>query len=146
MSDFDRVAERIRELDSGDVGTGVSEDAVTAAEAALAVKLVGGYREFLLVFGFGGVEDVELYGLGGPDYLDVVQITKSERAIAEPQLPHHLVPIWNDGGGNLYCLNTREGEEHPIVFWDHELGSDQAPDIDAPDFATWMMEQLDGLD
>ncbi|EKR75569.1 hypothetical protein LEP1GSC041_1591 [Leptospira noguchii str. 2006001870] len=41
-----------------------------------------------------------------------------------PKLPKYLIPVMNDGSGNLYCIDTRFVEPF-LVFWDHEIGKDQ---------------------
>ena len=63
-----------------------------------------------------------------------------------PPISPHLLPFWNDGCGNHYCLDTSaSAAEPPIVFWDHELGSDQEPYFYAKDFATWLAGQLKAM-
>jgi hypothetical protein len=60
-------------------------------------------------------------------------------------LAQHLIPVMNDGSGNLYCLDTSVADEPPIVFWDHEAGSDQTPEIESGSFASWLASRLDDL-
>ncbi len=104
----------------------------------------GGYRQFLRRFGWGGVEDIELFGLGAdvPSFLHLVVMTESERSEMSPALPTHLIPVMNDGGGNLYCLDSRGAAEPPVVFWDHTAGEDQQPQQVAADFVAWLSEEL----
>lgn len=107
------------------LGRAASSDDVIRAEDELGVTIPGSYRLFLLEFGWGGVGDWELYGLGPtvPFHLNLVRLTCSERSEMMPPLPHHLLPIMNDGGGNLLCLDMarqRPDGENPIVMRYHE--------------------------
>jgi hypothetical protein len=41
----------------------------------------------------------------------------------EGGLPEGLIPIADDGGGDLICLDFRSAHgEPPVVYWAHELG------------------------
>lgn len=128
------------------VGIGATEDDISRAEEALGVPLTGGYRQFLRAFGWGAIGPFELYGLGAqvPEYLHLVAITQSERREMRPRLPLYLIPIMNDGGGNLFCLDTTLSEP-PIVFWDHEQGEGQEPEPEASSFIEWLDRLLDRL-
>lgn len=121
---------------------------VQVASARLGVRLEGGYRRFLERFGWGGVGSFELYGLGSdvPRYLDLVSVTESERTQMAPALPAHLIPIMNDGGGNLYCLDSSKAGEPMIVFWAHTDGEEQQPETVASDFVSWMGARLESSD
>ena len=146
MMEFDNIEKRLHEFANKEFGRGASEGELQAASAQLGVPLAGAYRDFLTTFGWGGVEHLELYGLGEdtPDHLHLVKITESERKEAHPALPIHLLPVMNDGFGNLYCLDTK-AETLPIVLWDHERDEAQEPELQASDFAVWLIEQLDSL-
>jgi hypothetical protein len=147
---FDEVAPRLRSLDSGVFGTGASEDEIHTAETALDVRISGEYRRFLTEFGWGGFGDVEIYGLGQgvPSFLNLVDNALSERNEAMPPLPNHLLPLRNDGGGNLYCLDTADEwrAEPPMVLWNHEAGPGQIPEPIAGGFLGWLTGLLDHLD
>ena len=57
----------------------------------------------------------------------------------EPRLPNELLPIMNDGGGNLYCIDTRGNLEEPtVVAWYHDLEYEQTPESVAEGFASWV--------
>lgn len=144
MTSYEDTAARLLSFKTREFGRGASEEAIARAEKTLGVSIRGGYRRFLRQFGWGGVEHLELYGLGRdvPPHLNLVRVTLSERNEAEPRLPHHLVPVMNDGSGNLHCLDTRNQNEPSIVFWDHEAMEDQKPEFEATDFSSWLAEQL----
>ncbi len=147
MATFAETAARLAAFEDSELGGGVGKAALDAAEQALGIRITGGYRSFLERFGWGGVEHIELFGLGDdvPSHLDLVTVTRSERSEATPALPVHLVPVMNDGGGNLLCLDTRSGDEPAVVFWDHEEDAAQTPSVEAASFADWLTEMLDDL-
>lgn len=64
----------------------------------------------------------------------------SERQEMYPPLPSFLVTFFNDGFGNQHCLDARQtiDGEHQIVFWNHELGPDQSPELIAGSFEEWL--------
>ncbi len=146
MPSYSELATRLVNFECRDLGTGVSDNEIAAAERSLELRIEGGYRQFLKQFGWGGVEHLELYGLGGPPHLDLLQVTESERSEMEPPLSPHLLPVMNDGGGNLFCLDTKAANDPPIVFWDHTGGADQAAEIEGESFSSWLWAQLNGLD
>ena len=141
---FSDLALMIMEHESRDLGNGASDSEIKVAECSLGVQIDGGYRLFLKRFGWGGIEHLELYGLGigVPPHLDLVRITKSERTEMEPKLPRALIPINNDGGGNLFCLDSSVPLEPPVVFWDHTGESDQDASVEAESFVHWLAFEL----
>jgi hypothetical protein len=127
-------------------GIGAREVEITEAERALSIAIRGSYREFLLKFGWGGCHSFEIYGLGEdvPQYLNLVGITRSERTEMEPALPPYLLPVMNDGGGNLYCVDTRSAPgEPPVVLWLHDESIDQVPTIQGSTFVAWFEALLE---
>jgi cell wall assembly regulator SMI1 len=136
-------------LDEWEPGLGATVDEIAACEAELRVRLPQDYRQFLQEFGWGAFRHLELYGLGKdvPRFLDVTAETKRERTEFEPYLPDHLVPVMNDGCGNLVCLNTQDmnAATCPVVFWDHDLPDDQEPSNVAGSFAEWLWEEIDAV-
>lgn len=143
--DFATLKPRLEQHPTNDLGGGATAAQIRAAERELGVALRGSYRSFLHSFGWGGVDDIEIFGLGAdvPRHLNLVEVTKSERNEAQPPLPVSLIPVMNDGAGNLYCLDASETyrEEYAVVFWDHEAGGDQEPEQVAGDFAQWLSER-----
>ncbi len=122
-------------------------DHIRDAESELCVVLPDSYRAFLGEFGWGRFAGWELYGLGVdvPASLHLPSVTLDERRRFLPLTPPHLIPILNNGAGDLYCLDTSrlmEGE-CPVVCWCHELEEDQIPYVEAPGFLPWLSEELD---
>jgi hypothetical protein len=129
-------------------GLGATTGEIAAAEKVLTIRFAGGFRTFLERFGWLSVEGLEIYGIGArvPKYLSLVEITLSERSEMRPKLRPDLVPVMNDGGGNLFCLDTAAGTSGSgaIVFWDHALDADQDPEIIAASFEEWLSAKLEG--
>ena len=127
-------------------GVGATEDLILDAEKMLGLNISGSYRLFLQKYGWCAAGPYYVYGLGPdvPKYLDLTSITLSERHEMHPNICHALVPVMNDGGGNLYCLDTRviEDGENLIVLWDHTLGSHQTPDVVGKSFIDWFYIKL----
>ena len=104
------------------------------------------YGTFLELFGWASIGGLDLYGLGEdvPAHLNLVEVTLSERTEMRPRMPHHLVPLANDGGGNHYCLDAAAcGErESPVVFWDHALGEGQDQALVGRSLEAWLSAEL----
>jgi hypothetical protein len=145
MTTFDGLANRMMSDPQSSLGVGANEEEIEHAARVLMVPIAGGYRRFLRRFGWGGAFGDELYGLGAnvPPGLDLVLITESERTAMYPPLPTHLLPVMNNGGGDLVCLDTRASlDEPPVVMWWHEDGPDQVPEAHASDFLSWLATLL----
>jgi hypothetical protein len=142
---FDDIVSQLFAFRHRSLGNGVTDEEIDAASATLEVPIRGGYRMFLRKFGYGGVADFDLYGLGQgiPEDLNLVVMTQSERTEAYPNIPPHLLPIMNSGGGDHACLDTKASpDEPPVVWWWHEDGPDQIPQPEAPDFLSWLSKRL----
>jgi cell wall assembly regulator SMI1 len=144
---YEDLSKQLREYPGHkEFGHAAAQADISTAEATLGTKLPESYKAFLREFGWGGVDSWELFGVGRgvPNYLDLVRITESERTLAHPHIPAALIPILNDGFGNHYCLDTsalHEGE-CPVVFWDHEKGTGQKPEVVSPRFDLWLPDML----
>ena len=130
-------------------GIGATPVELGRAERQLAVTLPNSYRRFLRIYGWARFAHTEIYGIGAnvPLHLDLISNAISERTVMLPLMPLHLIPVMNDGAGNHYCLNTQvfHDGDCPLVFWDHELDSDQLPEQLAPGFDSWLGDLLDRL-
>jgi cell wall assembly regulator SMI1 len=140
------VLSRLAAHPASAVGQGAPEAQIANAERQLGVRFDQCYRYFLARCGWATLGSSEFFGLGDdvPPYLNLVGIVESERNEAHPPLPPTLIPLKNDGGGNLYCIDAGRSDTggSPVVFWDHELGAKQQPEAVAPDFAGWLDEQI----
>ena len=128
------------------LGSGVSEDAVRLAETQLNSNIAGSYRQFLKRYGWVDIGTNEIFGLGDdvPAYLELCSNTRWERNESFRRLPARMVPVYNDGFGNLYVLDTDQiiDGENPIYFWDHEGLPDQSAEYVADSFAAWFCNEL----
>lgn len=129
-------------------GTGATGREIADAEGVIGVRLPASYKAFVSTFGWTRLYHDPVYGIGSsvpPEYA-LVRHVLSERTEFEPNIPHHLVPVMNDGAGNHYCLDTASfhGGECPVVFWDHEHedGPDQTPEQVSPSFDRWLIDLI----
>lgn len=141
------VKSALRDAAHAETGTGVDVASVAAAEAQLG-SFPSDYKEFLENFGWLSLGHREIFGLGDdvPPYLDVVRVTLSERSEPGEPIPATAVALMNDGAGNIFyfdCAAVATGDA-PVLLWDHEGGSSQAPTVVAPSFSAWLLELVRG--
>ena len=145
------IREMISQIDSlakKEYGRGATEQQIADAERALEVRFPASYRAFLAKYGWAQIHHDPIFGVGPsvPSVYRLVRKTRLERYDAEPNIPHHLVPVMNDGAGNHYCLDTANfrGDECPVVFWDHDCreGADQTPSQVSPSFDQWLIDLI----
>ena len=115
------------------------ERVIAGAELILGRRLPPGYRRLVQRFpGARPSADVDLDD-GRERWLACVGVLlsldprRSENvfeAIAslaiDEQIPEEVVPIAQDGGGNMICLDYRAGDEPAVVYWQHELDGEEA--------------------
>ncbi len=109
-------------------------------EATLGVAIRGDYRHFLTNVGWCKFSGDVVFGIGAPFEADVLRITLRERGRAREPLPRHLIPFFNNGAGDLNCIDTRKGGNPRVVCWLHE--SAEAV-FEAHSFGSWLISQLD---
>jgi hypothetical protein len=98
------------------------EELIEYAEKTLSVSFPKTYRKFLQEYGSGGLGSFEIYGLVNDNFInsgipDVVWLTNKVRE--EWNLPKYLIPIYDLGDGELFCidLRTAKGSEAYIVAY-----------------------------
>lgn len=146
---LDEMARVLEVRDDVGIGEGAPDEAIDLAETELEVTFSPDVREYLRRFGHVAVGHLEFFGLGRgtPEYLDVVKVTISERTEGGCPLPNQLLPVLNDGGGNLYCADLAPGKNtSDIVLWDHEAGPNQVPEPIASSFEAWFLDMVRELD
>ncbi len=107
----------------GDFAGEKTLDLVNKAEKRLDVNFSPTYKKFLLRYGCGDVEGLELYGIISDDFdhsgiPDAVWLTIEERKIG---LPKELVIISAVGDGTYFVLDTSQVSsdfESPICTYD----------------------------
>ena len=155
MQDFEKAKELVTEAlkKPGIISTFVGLKPVTLvylAQDCLAVKFPETYRRFLLDYGAGGIGSFEIFGViqenfGDHDYfhIDVVWLTLKDRR--EWNLPIFLVPVFNLGDGELFCLDLRnkEGDEAKVVGFTPDFNkAEQNLDVVAEDFGKLFLDQI----
>ena len=66
----------------------------------------------------------------------------------DDQLPDGLLPVSDDGGGDLICLDYRHNSSAPeVVYWAHELSGEEAVVPIAPSFDAFLeLLEREGID
>lgn len=131
MNDYRRL------LEAGKTGAGATDAELAAAEKALGIEISGEYRDFLRQVGWASIAHHDVNGLGGDvdPAFDLVETTLGERQMDEP-LPEHLLPLRNDGGGNLDCLDL--SQDPACVVWRNHERPDATPRRIADSFSKWL--------
>lgn len=137
----------IKARDDATLGTGASAATIREAEERLNVRFPTVLTDYLRRLGWLSVGSDEYYGLGTdvPKHLSLVENALWEREQSECPVPHNVIPIYNDGFGNLASVDVNN-ERGRVVFWDHDKGEDQEPDEVAGSLDVWLAEQIAGLD
>jgi cell wall assembly regulator SMI1 len=127
-------------------GVGATVEEIRAAEESLGVVFPQSLKMLLREFGWLARGPDEFYGLGRdvPDHLHLVRITNRERTRLHPSLPTCLLPVLNDGAGNLACLKVANdaAEDASVVWWQHERGQTQEPVVCDVSFVHWLEQRL----
>jgi hypothetical protein len=100
------------------------------------------YRRFVAEFGWIVAGPIEIFGIGTdvPDFMNMMRLALSERSEMHPPLASHLLPVMNDGGGDLYCIDCSLSDpDPPIVIRDHDTGGLSRARPDADHFTTWLL-------
>jgi len=151
---YDKALERVARVGlEMDPRRPVTEEDVSKCEEFLGHALPSSYRRFLLEYGFGGVEDVEILGLISGD----LQKASYVNAVAETvllrdafNLPTNLLAIANLDGDAVVCLQLSQTPkvECPIVLWDHSESSQKqidAPHVLADSFGEYFLQRVEEL-
>jgi hypothetical protein len=125
----------------------VADSEIEHASREIGLPLPAQYREFLSVVGCGSVAAESFIGLGGPQDLDVVWMSKALRSKdRRKRFPADFIPLRADGYGNYDAIDTsRAGAEGEflIVEWRHE-GSEADPcQVLATSYFAWLESMLD---
>lgn len=155
MQDYEKAMELISEAVRmpGVISTFVGpkpEKLVNLAQERLSVKFPETYRRFLLEYGAGGIGSFEIYGIIQEDFenhdylhLDVVWHAHKERTASN--LPNYLLPIFDLGDGELFCLDFRKKEEKEVKvvgFTPGYSSPEQSLDVVAEDFGKLFLDQV----
>ena len=117
-------------LDDGDV---------SRIESAFGATLPEAYRAFLTTYGESVINADLIFPTAGGGILPGVffgrRIVEEARSMDE-RLPPRVVPINDDGGGNLICISLRDDTYGAVMFQNHNVG----PDPDHPDADQALMD------
>jgi hypothetical protein len=151
-NDYEKAQQKIAQLDKHSFFSGPKQfSLVNAAEMRLKVKFPPDYSRFLSDYGAGGIGSFEIYGLND-DNLNAIGIPNlvwyMEKARKEWQLPQSLIPIYDLGDGEVFCLDISvardETDEVPVIAFDpcyslHE----QNLEIMAKDFGSFFLSLIE---
>lgn len=121
MQAFEKARELIEEIGGGDFDGAKPESLVAKAETALGVKFPPSYRQFLLDFGCGDINGVEVYGLINDNFEkstvpNGIWLTLNERHSIN--LDPAYVIVGDGGDGTYYALDTGQADsygESPVM-------------------------------
>lgn len=127
----------------------VSEEEVGDFERSIGQDLPESYRKFLLTFGSGGIEDIEIYGLipGNPDH-PAIPNTRwyTEDLRRQQDLPHGLVAIESLGPGNTACIRlsgpNNDGRADIVLWDDGRRCKLEELRVLAPDFGSYFLDRV----
>lgn len=123
---------------------------IADAERRLGIQFPPGFLAFLAEAGAYKLDYWETYWVGDESLGEqhIVRANHCEHNEVESPLPPFLVAFHNNGCGDQLCFDTRYPDrkgEYPIVFWDHELSSEEnmaRPGVVARSFAEWLLEEI----
>ncbi len=153
MQDYEQAKELVKELlkKTHGISTFVGpkpKTLVNLAQERLSIQFPKTYRRFLLEYGAGGVGGIEFYGVVKEEvedsgYPDIVWLTLKGRK--EWALPKFLLPVYDLGDGELFCLDLRiqEGIEAQVVgFTPGYSSAEQNLDVVAEDFGKLFLDRI----
>ncbi len=123
---------------------GCTDSDIKKSELQLAVSYPADYSEYLLDFGWLSVEHYEFFGLGKgiPDFLNINLVAHDEWE--SYGLDKRFLPIWNNGGGNLDCINLELStkDKSKIFVVSHET---RQAEFLTDGIQSWLCLKLDEL-
>ena len=116
-------------------GPALSEADVAAVEQRLGVSFPDDYRAFLLQINGGvprpGKWVKQIFSLGSDVSPDASFETAYQNLkVVEKRVPHRLIPVADNGGGDVYCVSTSGADRAAVYLWSHEDEHDQQPAAD----------------
>lgn len=125
----------------------IPDAAIEGASREIRLPFPPQYREFLSIVGSGSVASESFVGLGGPQYLDVVWLSKTLREKdRQKKFASSLIPLRSDGYGNYDVIDTTQptsAGEFSIIEWRHEGSNDDPSQVLAASYFDWLESMLD---
>lgn len=148
MQNYKKACQLIEQAGNADFAGPKPEWLVTKAENALNVKFPPTYRQFLLEFGCGGIDGVEIYGLIDDNFdnstvPDGIWLTLDERAISN--LKPSYVIIGDGGDGTQYAIDTEKVNQQgecPVL---HLSVDGKESEIVADSFGTYLLNAIKSM-
>ena len=140
-----------KKFDEGEkyFGTPCNDIQIKKAESDLGIIFPPSYKVFVSKHGYGGVNSLDIDGVAdfnfqNSGYGGVVWNVLDRRK--NFSLPHPIIPIYNLGNGDTYCLDTSQMNEEgecPVVVWPIG-GYEQTPilEIVAEDFGAFFLDMV----
>ncbi len=151
VSDYEEAKRLIQKyLDRAKFSGPKTGSDINKAQERLGAKFPPLYRLFLEEYGSGGVGSFEIYGLMNDD-LSVTGIPRvvwyTEKARQEWGLPRTLIPIFDLGDGEVFCLDLDKidpkSEEAPIIAYSPGYPlEEQRFDLIAKDFGEFFLSRM----
>jgi SMI1-KNR4 cell-wall len=125
-------------------GLAVSDIQIANAEYLLNIKFPADYFEYLKIFGWLEVDHYEFFGLGEniPKFLNLELIAPQEWETGD--LSKNLLPIWNNGGGDLYCIDLKLSDKKVSTISVFSNGDRQSEIVEIG-FEKWLTKMLSTL-
>ena len=124
----------------------IANERIEAASTEIGLPFPPQYREFLSVVGSGSVASESFIGLGGPQDLDVIWMSKALRGKERrKRFPSTLIPLRADGYGNYDAIDTTQatsGGEFAIVEWRHEGAESEPNRVLAAGYFEWLESMI----
>jgi hypothetical protein len=137
---FDELRRVLADIPDVETGGDLAVEFIAAAEREVG-SIPEDYRSFISEFSWLAADSYEIFGLGAsvPSYLDLVRNTRDERQ--RGGLPDDLIPVMNNGGGDLFCVRVADGPtaDGAVVRWSHE---DSSSSIEGDGFSVWLVDLL----
>jgi len=123
VDELNRALELARKDERADLGRGVPDHAIAAAEDYLGLRFPPTYREFVSAVGWCSIGGRDFYGVtrdgvAATSIPSVVFATRSERE--DGGLPPGLIFVEDSGGEEKFVLDTRELNaegDAPVKAW-----------------------------
>jgi hypothetical protein len=111
-------------------GAALTEADVAAVEQRLGVSFPDDYRAFLLQINGGvprpGKWVKQIFSLGSDVPPDAsFEVAYDNLKVRQERIPRRMIPVADDGGGNLYCISTTGTDRGVVYYWFHEDEDDE---------------------
>jgi hypothetical protein len=129
---------------SFEVGDICGEALIAEAQLETGVKFPADFVEYLREFGWLSIEHLEFFGLGEqiPKFLNLKVMAAEEWDSGG--LDRNYLPIWNNGGGDLDCIDLQLSTASKSVICSIYHDTKQVEKV-SDDFETWLCEKLTAL-